>query len=146
MGASRLADVLHDAVQNVGHCESCRTLTEEPLCRICASDHRDAGLLCVVESPADIEVIEASGAFNGKYFVLMGHLSPIDGIGPGELGLDLLEARLDKEPVQELIVATNPTVEGEATAHYIQQLADKYQGGGIASGSRHSCWRRIGIS
>ncbi|MBF6058647.1 MULTISPECIES: recombination mediator RecR [Thiomicrorhabdus] len=125
-GASRLADVLRDAVQNVGHCESCRTLTEEKVCQICASNHRDATLLCVVESPADIAVIEASGAFNGKYFVLMGHLSPIDGIGPAELGLELLEARLDKEPIQELIVATNPTVEGEATAHYIQQLADKY--------------------
>lgn len=97
-------------------------LTESPLCPICESRGRDGSLLCVVETPADVVAIENSAGFSGRYFVLTGHLSPLDGIGPEELGLDLLEKILDSEPVQEVIVATNPTVEGEATAYYIGGL------------------------
>ncbi len=97
----------------------CRTLSENALCEICVSTSRDNGTLCVIETPADIFAIEHTAEFRGKYFVLMGHLSPLDGIGPVELGLDLLQARLANDEVKELILATNPTVEGEATAHYI---------------------------
>lgn len=122
-GGEHLAKVLAQAVDEVGHCEQCRTLTEEATCGICQSTRRKGSELCIVESPSDVSVIEQSGIFNGKYFVLMGHLSPIDGIGPQALGLDLLEQRLSSESIDELILATNPTVEGEATAHYIQQMA-----------------------
>jgi len=122
-GGQQLATVLHRAVDEIGNCVLCRTLTEQETCSICASNSRRAAELCIVESPSDISVIEQSGIFNGKYFVLMGHLSPIDGIGPEQLGLDLLEKRLATESIEELILATNPTVEGEATAHYIQQMA-----------------------
>ena len=122
-GGQQLATVLHRAVDEIGNCILCRTLTEQEACSICASKSRRASELCIVESPSDISVIEQSGIFNGKYFVLMGHLSPIDGIGPEQLGLDLLERRLTTESIEEVILATNPTVEGEATAHYIQQMA-----------------------
>ncbi len=122
-GGQQLATVLHRAIDEIGNCILCRTLTEQETCSICASNSRSAAELCIVESPSDISVIEQSGIFNGKYFVLMGHLSPIDGIGPEQLGLDLLEKRLAEESIEELILATNPTVEGEATAHYIQQMA-----------------------
>lgn len=122
-GGQQLATVLHRAVDEIGNCILCRTLTEQETCSICASNGRRASELCIVESPSDISVIEQSGIFNGKYFVLMGHLSPIDGIGPEQLGLDLLEKRLTTESIEEVILATNPTVEGEATAHYIQQMA-----------------------
>lgn len=122
-GGEQLARTLHDAMHGVQHCEQCRTFTEEPICSICASKSREDEELCIVESPSDIMVIEQSGIFRGKYFVLMGHLSPIDGIGPADIGLDQLERRLLERGVTELIVATNPTVEGEATAHYIQQMA-----------------------
>ncbi len=122
-GGQQLATVLHRAVDEIGSCVLCRTLTEHESCSICASNSRQASELCIVESPSDISVIEQSGIFNGKYFVLMGHLSPIDGIGPEQLGLDLLEKRLATESIVEVILATNPTVEGEATAHYIQQIA-----------------------
>ena len=121
--AIQLAQSLEKAVQGVGRCRRCRTLTEKPLCNICASDKRDGQLLCVVETPADILAIEQSAIYQGKYFVLMGHLSPIDGIGPSEIGVDDLMQLLKTDPVQELILATNPTVEGEATAHYISELA-----------------------
>jgi recombination protein RecR len=122
-GALNLARALQQAVEKVGHCQQCRTLTEEPICGICASSRRADDLLCVVETPADVVSIEQAGVFSGKYFVLMGHLSPIDGIGPEQLGLDLLKQRLQSGGLNELILATNPTVEGEATAHYIQQMA-----------------------
>jgi len=122
-GGTRLSQVLAKAVEQIGHCSSCRTLTEEETCGICLSTKRKATELCIVESPTDVSVIEQSGIFRGKYFVLMGHLSPIDGIGPQELGLDKLALRLADESVEEVILATNPTVEGEATAHYIQQMA-----------------------
>lgn len=125
-GGTQLAKALEEAVQKVNHCEQCRTFTEETVCSICASQSRQDDELCIVESPSDMIAIEQSGIFRGKYFVLMGHLSPIDGIGPQELGLDELETRLSRQGVVELIIATNPTVEGEATAHYIQQLAKRY--------------------
>lgn len=125
-GGTQLAKALEEAVQKVNHCEQCRTFTEETVCSICASQSRQDDELCIVESPSDMMAIEQSGIFRGKYFVLMGHLSPIDGIGPQELGLDELETRLSRQGVVELIIATNPTVEGEATAHYIQQLAKRY--------------------
>ena len=122
-GARNLAGVLARAVEQIGHCTTCRMLTEEAQCALCRSARRDDRLLCVVETPADVVAVEQSASFNGRYFVLMGHLSPLDGIGPAELGLDLLEARLAEGSVEEVIVATNPTVEGEATAHYVAQLA-----------------------
>lgn len=125
-GGTQLAKALEEAVAKVNHCEQCRTFTEETVCSICASQSRQDDELCIVESPSDMMAIEQSGIFRGKYFVLMGHLSPIDGIGPQELGLDELETRLSRKGVVELIIATNPTVEGEATAHYIQQLAKRY--------------------
>ena len=122
-GAQRLVRVLQQALDEVGHCAECRNFTEQPVCSICASAQRHGSQLCVVETPADVLSIEQAGIYKGKYFVLMGHLSPIDGIGPAQLGLDLLQQRLAQAEVEELILATNPTVEGEATAHYIQQLA-----------------------
>lgn len=121
--ASKLALSLQSAVEGVGRCNSCRTLTESEICRYCASDKRNAQVLCVVETPADVLAIEQSGTYNGKYFVLLGHLSPIDGIGPEDIGVDLLLQRLSAEAVEELILATNPTIEGEATASYIADQA-----------------------
>lgn len=121
--ALALARSLETAVQSIRHCERCRMFTDKPLCEICASSKRDATLLCVVETPADVHAIDAATGFRGKYFVLMGHLSPLDGIGPEELGLQQLESRLAEGGIAELILATNPTVEGEATAHYLAELA-----------------------
>ena len=125
-GAKDLAQALLDAVENIGHCSSCRTLSETEICDICASPSRDNSLLCVVETPADVLAIEQLSEFRGKYFVLMGHLSPLDGIGPEELGLDLLEKRLGSGDVKELILATNPTVEGETTAPYLSEMAAEH--------------------
>jgi len=122
-GGRALAESLAEALNAVGHCKRCRMLTESELCSICASAGRDAAQLCVVESPADVVAIEQSGGFRGRYFVLMGHLSPLDGIGPAELGLDEFERVLGEGEVHEVILATNPTVEGEATAHYLGELA-----------------------
>ena len=122
-GALALAEALKAAAEGVRHCSRCRMLTDQELCEICASAKRDVSLLCVVETPADVYAIEHATGFRGRYFVLMGHLSPLDGIGPDELGLAELEARLDEGGVVELILATNPTVEGEATAHYVAELA-----------------------
>jgi recombination protein RecR len=121
-GAERLARSLSEAVERIGHCKRCRTLSEAEICLLCANAGRDPSLLCVVETPADVRAIEQATHFRGLYFVLMGHLSPIDGIGPAEIGLDLLEQRLDEGTIKEVILATNPTVEGEATAHYISTL------------------------
>jgi recombination protein RecR len=125
-GAKNLSSALTEAVEKIGHCSMCRTLSENELCEICISTSRDNGTLCVIETPADVFAIEHTGEFRGKYFVLMGHLSPLDGIGPAELGLDLLEGRLASGDVKELILATNPTVEGEATAHYVSDMASKH--------------------
>ena len=121
--ARHLARVIEEAATEVGRCESCRTLSEARICRICSSPERDSRSLCVVETPADMAALEASAAYRGKFFVLMGHLSPLDGIGPAELGLEQLERRLDEGAVVELILATSSTVEGEATAHYLAQMA-----------------------
>ena len=122
-GASQLSAALAEAVDGVGHCSRCRMLTEDELCTICAASGRDQTQLCVVESPADVMALEDATGFRGLYFVLMGHLSPLDGIGPDELGLDRLEDWLAQGEVTELIIATNPTVEGDATAHYLADLA-----------------------
>ena len=121
-GASRLAETLLEAVAQIGHCRRCRNFTESELCEICRHPGRDARLLCVVESPADLLALEQATGYRGHYFVLMGHLSPLDGIGPADLGLDALERLLDEGGIAEVILATNPTVEGEATAHYIGEL------------------------
>ena len=122
-GAERLAQSLHKAVEGVGRCQRCRTLTEQSLCGICSNTRREESLLCVVETPADVLAIEQAGSYQGKYFVLLGHLSPIDGIGPEDIGIDQLIQLLQSEPVKEVILATNPTVEGEATAFYISERA-----------------------
>lgn len=124
-GGRELAAALTAAVTGVGHCRRCRMLTEGELCPICASAQRDPSLLCVVESPADVVAVELSGSFRGLYFVLMGHLSPLDGIGPEQLGFGELEARLADGVTREVIVATNPTVEGDATAHVIGEMATR---------------------
>lgn len=117
-----LAAALQEAIEQVGHCPRCRNFSEEELCNICADQRRDASTVCVVESPADVIAIEQSGSYRGLYFVLMGHLSPIDGIGPEEIGLDILTQRVGEGLIEELILATNPTVEGEATAYYLSDL------------------------
>ena len=122
-GGRQLAEALNLAMDKVGNCRECRTLSEEDVCTLCANDRRDRSQLCVVETPADVQALEQSTGFRGLYFVLMGHLSPLDGIGPGALGLDLLETRLATGEVKELILATNPTVEGEATAHFVSEMA-----------------------
>lgn len=121
-GASRLADALQQSVEKVGHCSRCRNFTELPVCEICADPRRDATTICVVETPGDVLAVEQSGSFRGVYFVLMGHLSPIDGIGPAEIGLDKFQQRVVDEGIVEVILATNPTVEGEATAYYLTDM------------------------
>jgi recombination protein RecR len=126
-GGMRLAGVLQEAVQRISHCSLCRDFTEQEMCAICASGSRDAGLLCLVETPADRLVIEQATGYRGLYFILQGRLSPLDGIGPRELGLDKLATRLAQGEIRELIIATNPTVEGEATAHYLAQLARQFE-------------------
>ena len=126
-GGRRLSGALAEAMERVGHCASCRDFSEEKLCAICASGSRERGLLCVVETPADRLVIEQATGFRGLYFILQGRLSPLDGIGPRELGLDQLATRMAQGDVTELIIATNPTVEGEATAHYLAQLARQFE-------------------
>ncbi len=122
-GARVLADSLTVALSRIARCTRCRMFTETETCFVCSSPQRDAGLLCVVESPADVVAIEQSAGYRGRYFVLMGHLSPLDGIGPEQLGVPALEALLDAGGVREVILATNPTVEGEATAHFLSDLA-----------------------
>lgn len=125
-GGLRLAGVLAEAIEKIGHCEQCRDFSETALCPVCASGSRERQMLCVIESPADRLAIEHATSYRGVYFVLQGRLSPLDGIGPRELGLDQLEARLRQGEVNELIIATNSTVEGEATAHYLAQLARRH--------------------
>ncbi len=122
-GARRLASAIEEAVEQVGHCSECGLLTETGRCGLCASSERRRELLCIVESTADVVALEQATDYSGLYFVLGGHLSPLDGIGPEELGLDRLEQRLAGGEVEEIILATNPTIEGEATAHYLQGLA-----------------------
>jgi len=121
-GANKMSHAISQAMQQVGHCHSCRILTEFEQCDICQSTRRDRQTLCVVETPSDVYAIEQSGTYKGTYFVLMGHLSPLDGIGPQELHLHTLKSRVENEAIEELILATNTTVEGEATAHYIVEM------------------------
>ena len=123
VGAAHLAEKLAAAIERIGNCTRCRTFSEEAVCNLCSNPLRDPQLLCVVETPVDQLAIEQATGFRGHYFVLLGRLSPLDGMGPKELGLDLLAARLAEGQVRELIVATNPTVEGEATAHLLSQIA-----------------------
>ncbi len=125
-GGSHLSRVLLEAMERIQHCQQCKNFTENELCTICSNPKRDGSLVCIVESPADVIAIESSGAFSGTYFVLMGHLSPLDGIGPDELGLDLLTERLKQGRVGEIIMATGSTIEGEATAHYIRDLVEPF--------------------
>jgi len=125
-GGSRLSGALEHAMTGVRRCDSCQNFSDTPICGICETPERRTGTLCVVESPSDLLAIEQAGDYRGSYFVLMGHLSPIDGVGPEEIGVERLLARVAEEGVTELILATNPTVEGEATAHYIaDRLADR---------------------
>ncbi len=126
-GANMLAKTLLRAIEEMGHCRQCRTLTEGDVCEICADSSRDDAIICIVESPADVWIVDQATVFKGRYFVLHGRLSPLDGIGPDELGLDQLEQQLATGHIKELILATNSTVEGEATAYFIGELARKHQ-------------------
>ena len=124
--ARRLAHTLLEAIDKIGHCQSCRTLTEATICNICNNPKRNKSLLCIVETPADVNAIEQATGYDGLYFVLMGHLSPLDGIGPKQIGLDILEQRIKAGGIDEVILATNPTAEGEATAHYIGEMVREF--------------------
>jgi recombination protein RecR len=123
-GGAMLAGALEEALERVGRCTRCRNLAEAPLCEVCSDHKRDERLLCIVETPGDILAIEQAGGYRGRYFVLLGHLSPIDGIGPEEIGLPLLESLVQEGNLDEVILATNPNVEGEATAYYITQMLE----------------------
>ncbi|QWF71250.1 recombination mediator RecR [Methylomonas paludis] len=125
-GGEQLSRILAQALQEIAYCAECRTLTETKLCEVCANSQRDTGLLCVVESPADSWIIDQAIGFKGKYFILHGRLSPLDGIGPDQLGIDALEQRLQAGAISEIILATNSTVEGQATAHFIAEIAGKH--------------------
>jgi recombination protein RecR len=125
--AGALAEALQTAIQAVGRCRRCRMFADADLCPVCASPARDRSMLCIVESPADVTAIEQSGSYRGCYFVLMGHLSPLDGIGPQELGFSELESLFTEGVVKEAILATNTTVEGEATAHVIAEVALRHR-------------------
>lgn len=122
-GAFTLAKSLADAVDKIGHCSVCRALSSSDVCILCSDERRDQNVLCIVETPADVLAIEGATRFTGLYFVLNGRLSPLDGLGPKEIGLDKLAERLTTGVIKEIILATNPTVEGEATAHYISEMA-----------------------
>lgn len=122
----RLAAAMQQAIEKIGHCKRCRTLTEHELCKICSNTKRDESALCIVENPSDVIALEQATDYRGFYFVLMGKLSPLDGIGPEQLGLDLLDERLAAGEIKELILATNPTIEGEVTAHYIHEMASRH--------------------
>ncbi len=121
-----LAKILETAINEIKHCSQCRTFSEYEICQLCANPRRNNDTLCIVETPADIIAIEQTGIFHGKYFVLMGHLSPLDGIGPEEIGMKQLHDRIKEKSLIEIILATNHTVEGEATAHYIRELAKPF--------------------
>ncbi|MCP4332027.1 MAG: recombination protein RecR [Gammaproteobacteria bacterium] len=129
-GARRIADGLISALENLKHCQQCRNFCDNPVCEICADEDRDQGTICVVEAPADVIAVETSGAFRGRYFVLLGKLSPLDGYGPDQIGLGLLEQQLQQGATREIILATSATVEGDITAQYI---ADFAAGHGVAS-------------
>ena len=122
-GARQLGEALVAAMERIGNCERCRIFTDQALCRWCSDPARDAGKICVVENPADVLAIDRSTDYDGRFFLLLGHLSPLDGIGPKDLGLDLLQARLESGEISELTLATSPTIEGQATARYVTDLA-----------------------
>ena len=124
-GGRRLARALGGAMDDIRNCRTCRNFTAAEVCRICADERRDPGLLCIVEGPSDVLAIETATGYQGRYFVLLGRLSPLDGVGPADLGLDQLERRLDTGEVKEIVIATNSTVEGEATAHYLREMAGR---------------------
>jgi recombination protein RecR len=126
-GGKQLINVLQQAYEHIRHCDLCRNFTENTLCTICASPKRDPSILCVVENPTDVIAIEQTAHFHGHYYVLFGHLSPLDGIGPADIGLDILEARIAKQQYSEIILATNPTVQGDTTAHFIAEMAKPFQ-------------------
>ena len=126
-GGREIAGSLTAAIEKLGHCQRCRMFAEGELCPVCAAPSRDRSMLCVVESPADVVAIEQSGGYRGCYFVLMGHLSPLDGVGPSEIGIDAFEKLLAEGEVKEVILATNPTVEGEATAHFLADVVGKFK-------------------
>ena len=121
-----LAKTIQQAIQKIGHCEQCRSLSETPICTLCANPGRDQDVLCVVETPIDVMAIEQTASYNGQYFVLMGRLSPLDGIGPEEIGIKHFIQRIQTTVPKEVILATNPTVEGEATAHYLAELLKQH--------------------
>ena len=123
--AAQISEALASALESVGECSTCRVLTETETCDVCNNQKRLQHLVCVVESPSDVQAFEQSTQYDGRYFVLMGHLSPLDGIGPHDIGLDILARQLDSGEIKEVILATNPTVEGEATAHYISEMTKK---------------------
>jgi recombination protein RecR len=122
----RLARSLSEAIEQIGHCQQCRIFSETEFCEICTAKHRDPSLLCIVENPVDVSVIEQTSSFKGTYFVLLGHLSPLDGIGPEEIGISQLKSLFECKQIHEVIIATNPTVEGEATAHYLSEFAKQF--------------------
>jgi recombination protein RecR len=119
--AKHLSRIMADAMDNIGHCERCRTFTENTLCHLCENKKRDDSLLCIVENPSDVDSIEEAN-YRGRYFVLLGHLSPLDGIGPDDIGLNELPKLLNDDELKEVILATSSTVEGEATAHFISEM------------------------
>jgi recombination protein RecR len=125
-GGLELAHLLHKTINEIGRCQQCRNFSEQLLCHLCSNPRRDRSILCIVETPADVAAIEQTACYRGYYFVLGGHLSPIDGIGPKEIGIETLKIRLSAEELKEIILATNPTVEGEATAHYLAELAKQF--------------------
>lgn len=125
-GAKTIADTLHHALHNVGHCSRCNTFSEDEVCNICRSSKRSQDQLCIVETPADLQAIEQVGAYNGLYFVLMGTLSPLDGVGPERLAIQPLHQRLQDEELKEVVIATNLTVEGETTADYLFAMLQEY--------------------
>jgi recombination protein RecR len=125
-GGSRLSHILAQAMRDIAYCQKCRTFTETELCDVCNDERRDASILCIVESPADAWIIEQATSYKGKYFVLHGRLSPLDGVGPEQLGIDQLEQQMQKDSIREIILATNSTVEGQATAHFLGEIAAKF--------------------
>jgi len=125
-GGREIAVAISSAIEKLGHCKRCRMFAEGESCPVCATPSRDRALLCVVESPADVVAVEQSGSYRGCYFVLMGHLSPLDGVGPAEIGIAPFEKLLAEGEVKEVILATNPNVEGEATAHFLAEVVARF--------------------
>ena len=125
-GARRIAETITQALDTVRHCSKCRNFSDSDLCDICGDQGREHNIICVVETPADVLAVESSAAFRGRYFVLLGRLSPLDGFGPAQLGLDNLEQQLSEDGIKEVILATSATVEGDITAQYIADFATRH--------------------